>query len=183
MEELKAYKIEFMGLSSGNHQFSFDIGSVFFDCFAHSEIHHGDIHLDLRLEKEENMLVFDFDFNGWIEVVCDRCLDAYREEVAFERRIYFKFGDEHTEQTEDIIVIPHEQSQVDISQYVYEFLHLVLPLRRVHPDDDQGRSGCDPDMLARVEAYNTGGAHQYTEKPLEGAPFEALKSLRFKKNN
>ncbi len=183
LEELKAYKIEFMGLPNGKHTFSFDIGSEFFDCFAHSEIRHGDVHLDLHMEKEENMLVFDFNFHGWVEVSCDRCLDMYREPVDFERRIYIKFGEDHSEQADDIIVIPHTETYVDISHYVYEFLHLVLPLRRVHPDDSQGRSGCDPDMLARVKAHSAGNTDPSADKPLEGAPFEALKSLRFKKSN
>ncbi len=183
MEELKAYKIEFMGLSNGNHSFSFDIGDVFFDCFAQSEIRHGDVHLDLQMEKEENMLVFSFDFGGWVELTCDRCLELYREPVGFERRMYFKFGDEHAEQSEDIVVIPHSETQLDMSHYVYEFLHLVLPLRRVHPDDAHGKSGCDPDMLARVKAHSPDKPHSGTDKPLEGEPFEALKSLRFKQNN
>ncbi len=183
LEELKAYKIEFMGLSNGNHTFSFDIGRVFFDCFAHSEIRHGDVHLDLQMEKEENMLVFFFDFDGWVEVTCDRCLDVYHEPVDFERRIYFKFGEDYAEQTDDIIVIPKTESQINVSHYVYEFLHLVLPLRRVHPDDPEGHSGCDPDMLARVQEHAAEKSQPYGDKPLEGAPFEALKSIRFKKNN
>jgi len=182
LEELKAYKIGFMGLAIGNHAFSFDIGRDFFACFAHSEIQHGDVHLDLRMEKEENMLVFDFSFRGWLEVACDRCLDHYREYLDFDRQMYFKFGDAHAEQTEDIILIPHTESEVDVSQYVYEFLHLALPLRRVHPDDAAGQSGCDPDMLARVRAHAADQSGQGTE-PLADSAFEALKSLRDRKNN
>ena len=32
---------------------------------------------------------------------------------------------------------------------IYESICLSLPYQRVHPDDSEGRSTCDPDMLSR----------------------------------
>ena len=36
-----------------------------------------------------------------------------------------------------------------LSQYIYESICLSLPYQRVHPVGSDGKSGCDPDMLAR----------------------------------
>jgi len=38
-----------------------------------------------------------------------------------------------------------------LQQHIYEFIHLALPIRRVHPDDKKGNSTCDPIMLKKLE--------------------------------
>ncbi len=182
MDALTPYKIGFKGLSNGNHHFSFVIGPEFFDCFDQSEIDKAGIHLNLNMEKENSMLVFDFLFSGWIELVCGRCLESYREPVNDQQRIYVKFGEDFIEQSEDVVVIPHSESHIDVTQFVYEFLHLVLPLRRVHPDDESGEFGCDRYMLKRVKEHAPGHRSDSAE-PLSGSPFEALKKLRFNNDN
>jgi len=183
LEALKQYKIGFTGLANGRHHFPFDIGPAFFDCFDHSEIERASVHLDLNLDKESNMLVFDFVFSGWIELVCGRCLGCYHEPVDHQQRIYVKFGDDFKEQSEDVLVIPHTESHFDTAQYVFEFLHLMLPLRRVHPDDEAGASGCDQVMLKRVKEHTPGHRRADSAGPNRESPFEALKSLRFDKDN
>ncbi len=179
MEELKPYKVGFAGLSNGRHRFVFEIGPAFFECFEHSEIVQGLLNLDLELFKEENMLVLEFGFTGWIELFCDRCLEAYHEQFESMETLYVKFGEDHYEQSEDVVVIPSTDSHFDIAQYVYEFIHLRLPLKRVHPDDAAGNSGCNRDMIERAEKLSPGSK----KRPLEGSPFEVLKGLRFNKKN
>lgn len=179
MEALKPYRIGFSGLSNGNHKFSFGIGPSFFDCFEHSEISQGDINLNLELLKEDNMLVFDFWFSGWIELFCDRCLEAYHDRFNYREKLFVKFGESYYEQSEDVVVIPSTDSHFDIAQYVYEYIHLGLPLKKVHPDDAHGNSGCDRDMLERVRRLSPGS----DAEPLEGSPFDVLKNLDFNKDN
>ena len=41
------------------------------------------------------------------------------------------------------------ETEIDLSQYIYESICLSLPYQRVHPVGSDGKSGCDPDMLAR----------------------------------
>ncbi len=183
MEALQSYKIGFTGLSNGKHMFSFDIGSAFFDCFEQSEIAQGKVLLDLNMEKEDNMLVFEFVFKGWVELFCDRCLENYREPVDQQHMIYVKFGEEYSEPGEEVVVIPHGDRYFDVSHYVYEFLHLGLPLRRIHSDKEDGTSGCDQDMLKRAEALSPGNKQTDHNELPDGSPFEALKKLRFNKKN
>jgi len=183
MDALQSYKIGFTGLTNGKHQFSFEIGADFFDCFEQSEIHHGKVFLDLDLDKEDNMLVFGFAFTGWVELLCDRCLDNYREPVDQQHRIYVKFGDVYSEPGEEVVVIPHGDSSFDVSHYAYEFLHLGLPMRRIHHDLENGSSGCDQDMLRRAEALSPGSKPSGHKEMPGNSPFEALKQLRFNKKN
>jgi uncharacterized metal-binding protein YceD (DUF177 family) len=55
------------------------------------------------------------------------------------------------EESEDVVVIPETEYQFDLSSYIYEFIHLALPVRLLHPDDEDGNSTCDPDMLRLLE--------------------------------
>jgi uncharacterized metal-binding protein YceD (DUF177 family) len=46
--------------------------------------------------------------------------------------------------------LPAEEHEIDIKQHLYEFIHLALPIKRVHPDDASGNSTCDPVMLEKL---------------------------------
>ena len=41
--------------------------------------------------------------------------------------------------------------ELDLQQHLYEFIHLALPIKRVHPGDKNGKSTCDPVMLKKLE--------------------------------
>ena len=183
MEELRPYNIEFAGLSQGTHRFSYEIGEEFFDCFEHSEVIYGAISLDLTMEKESDMLVIDFVFKGWVELDCDICLKPYRQPVKHDHRLYVKFGIDFSEQSEDVIVIPSEARHFDIAHYVYEFIHLNLPIKRVHTGDGQEGSECDKEMLDKVARHSVDLKTGNTVESLAPSSQEALKKLRFDKNN
>ncbi len=178
MNPLKRYKIGFVGLSIGIHDFSFDIGADFFDGFGTAAFEQGQVNLLLTLEKSNTMLTFDFQFTGVVMLECDRCLELFPQSYDLQKRILVKFGESFQEPSDEIVIIPSTESHFDISQYVYEFLHLGLPLRRVHPEDQEGQSGCDPVVMERLNSLsgkkpgNTGDAGG-------DSPWDALKSLTF----
>ncbi len=151
LELLKKYKIAFVGLSLGNYQFNFDIDDHFFKCFDNSEITRGNIKLELLMEKSNSMLVLDFNLEGKVELVCDRCSDVYWQSIKSSDRLYIKFGESQYEQTDDIVVIADNETHFDISQYVYEFVHLNLPSRWLHPGGKNRSDNCDPSVLKKLE--------------------------------
>lgn len=179
VDPLQAYKIGFTGLSIGNHLFSFEIDKAFFDCFEQSEIGECAVHLDLGLEKEANMLILDFALSGWLAMDCDRCLDKYREYISIEKLIYVKFGDTYSEKDENVIVIPYGHTHFDIAQYVYEFMHLGLPIRRVHPVDERGVSACNKEMIRKMQQHAPGAESAEKQDGQTPSAWDALKSLKF----
>ncbi|MFO7977207.1 MAG: DUF177 domain-containing protein [Bacteroidales bacterium] len=178
MNPLKQYNIGFVGLSEGTHTFSYELADDFFACFEGSEVSHGKVHLDVILEKSSTMLTFNFHFHGEVEVICDRCAQPFMLPVDSDKRLFVKFGEAFSEPTDEVVIIPHTESHFDLSQYVYEFLHLSLPVRRVHPDDESGKMGCDPEQIKKLE--------EYTKKKTNGdgdhSQWDVLKSLKFKKH-
>ena len=152
MSYLKDFIITFSSLSLGNHSFDLEFDDKFFAQFEFSEIKRGKGTIQVELEKKERMLVFDIMIDGWVEVTCDRCLELFKYDIYTEERLFVKFGEAYEEQSEDVIVIPEGSFEYDLTQFIYELINLALPIKIVHPDDEDGNSLCNPEIIARLES-------------------------------
>ena len=173
---MKQYRIGFVGLSIGKHLFSFEIGPDFFSSFEVAAFEEGKLFLELELEKSNTMLAFHFRFNGEVSLECDRCLENYPQKLDFEKHLLVKFGESYVEQSDEILIIPATESHVDVSQFVYEFIHLGLPVRHVHPDNAGGDPGCKKEVLEKLSQY------QGKTRPGNGeddSTWDALKGIKF----
>ncbi|MEK6615321.1 MAG: DUF177 domain-containing protein, partial [Bacteroidota bacterium] len=83
---------------------------------------------------------------GTINVMCDRCGDAFDFPVWGEKKLIVSLTNARFED-DDIVSIPLDSSEIDISQYLYEYVTLLLPQRRIHPDKGDGTSGCNSEAL------------------------------------
>lgn len=147
MNYLKQFVIPFSGLKPGMHQFDFIVDDKFFEALDYSVFENGMVKISLEMTRQERMLIFDFSFTGYVEVTCDRCLEKFNFPIDANRRLIFKFGEEWQELSEDIIIIPESEYQIDIAHYLYEYISLMLPIKCTHPDDETGKSTCDAEML------------------------------------
>jgi uncharacterized metal-binding protein YceD (DUF177 family) len=173
MDYLKKYVIPFGGLKLGSHHFSFEIDDAFLEHFEHTEIKKGSFRIEVILEKEEKVLSFTFLVSGKAEVTCDRCSEPFLLPVSGTERLIVKFGDSYHEENDEVQIIPLGENQIDVSPFIYEYVHLLLPVRRVHPEDESGNSLCDPEIIRMIEE----GGHETEIDPR----WEVLKKLRSKK--
>jgi len=150
MNVLKEFVIPFVGLKEGIHDYAFDIDAEFFESFEYSEVEQGEIHVDVSMEKQERMLIFNFSIRGKVELPCDRCLSALDLSVEGNERLIVKFGQEWMEESEEILVIPETDSHIDISSFIYEYIMLLLPYKRVHPE---GEGLCDQTIMDKLEQH------------------------------
>ena len=146
MDSLNDFAIPFKGLSLGNHSFDFDVNDTFFEHFEYSEIKKGKVSVEVSLERQERMLVFWFIIQGSVEVTCDRCVDVFDHPINGREQLIVKFGQERMEESEDVLVIPHTDYQIDLAPIIYEFINLLLPIRHVHPMNEDGEYACDPEV-------------------------------------
>ena len=170
MDYLKQFVIPFGGLKPGVHQFFFEVDDLFFEQFEHSEIKKGNFTVEVDFEREEKMLILNFVINGKVEIPCDRCYESFLLPVSGKERLIVKFGAGFHEENEEVQIIPLGETQIDISPFIYEFVHLLIPFRRVHPEDENGNSLCDPDIIKRID-----------EREATSGPdprWEALKKLK-----
>lgn len=186
-KKMKEYGIAFKGLKEGEHLFNYHLKDAFFELFEQPQVETGDLMATVKLIKSSRMLEFQFQIDGEVGAICDRCLSEVMVPVNYEGTIYVNFGDEYDEPTEEIVVIPHEEHTFNIARFLYEFIVVSLPIRHVHPDNEDGTPGCDPEMLDRLSEYMVDQEPAFTdeedenEEPIDPR-WDELKKL-FNKNN
>jgi len=153
VDKLKDYNISFKGLKNGLHKFEYQIGASFFDLFENPLVENGLLNAVVSLNKNQNMLVVDFNISGKVNSICDNCLEPVEIPVDCSNRLYFNFGHEHAEQSEEIIVLSYEEHQINVAQWLYEFIIVSLPIRHIHPEDENGNSTCNTQMLEKLDEY------------------------------
>ncbi|PWE00502.1 YceD family protein [Marinilabilia rubra] len=149
----KDYDIAFKGLKDGEHLFEFKLGNTFFELFEQPQVETGDLLATVKLIKSSRMMEFQFQIEGEVGTTCDRCLSNVDVPIDYEGTIYVNFGDEYDEPTEEIVVLPHEAHTFNVAEFMYEFIVVSVPIRHVHPDNEDGTPGCDPEMLEKLNEY------------------------------
>lgn len=144
-EYLKQFVIQFSGLKIGRHEYAFEIGPLFFEHFTIEDVNTGEIHVDFSLTKRENMLELEFEFDGFLSSECDRCLDPLNIPIVSENDLRVKFGDEHNEENDELLILAHEEYKIDIAPLLYEFISLQVPLRKVHEENE-----CNQEVISRL---------------------------------
>ncbi|MEJ0032264.1 MAG: DUF177 domain-containing protein [Bacteroidota bacterium] len=97
------------------------------------------------LDKHETFIDADFSITGKARLVCDRSLEPFEEPVKVHKKIMFKYGPEPTELSDEIVVITRDQDQLELGQYMYEFISLEIPIKKLHPkfrdEEDNNEEG------------------------------------------
>ena len=166
------YQIAFSGLNPGMHQFDFQIGDTFFELVDDAEITGGDVTVNVMMAREERMMDLHLEISGKVRVPCDRCNELIEVDVNGSERLIIKLGDHYYEESEDVQVIPDTAHQFDLSPFLYEYIHLLLPIRRVHPEDKKGNSQCNPDVILKLK--------ELSERHIQDPRWEVLNQLKKK---
>jgi uncharacterized metal-binding protein YceD (DUF177 family) len=146
---LRDYAIAFAGLKEGRHEFEFKIDDTFFSGFEETEIHKGSLVASVLLERGVNFLDLKIGIRGTVEVLCDRCLEPFNLPVDCTNILYVRFGEKSYEQSEEVIILAAGESEINMAQYFYEFVHLALPYRKIHSLIPGGT--CDKEMLNKLK--------------------------------
>jgi uncharacterized metal-binding protein YceD (DUF177 family) len=151
VNHLKEFNIRFRGLSVGFHKYNWEIDKKFFEAFENADIEDSNLKVEVMLEKQDRMMILNFTIQGEVKVLCDRCLDDLHLPVDLKEIYIIKFGPEKKEESENVIVIPESEYQIDISLLINEYVTLSLPIRKVHADNDDGSTGCNRVVIKKLE--------------------------------
>ena len=138
MKSTNEYLIPFVGLKLGKHQFEFKINKKFFDEFSFDEFESCDIIADAVLEKKTTMLEINFKHKGTVNVPCDLTGEPFDLPIKGKIKLVVQFGDEFNNDNDELLILPHGEHQIDLSQYIYEMIVLSIPQKRVHPGVKDG---------------------------------------------
>jgi uncharacterized protein len=147
------YTIPISGLKEGLHYYDFEINKEFFDQFEESEIKEGSLTAVVDASKLKTHLDLSVRIKGSVNILCDRCLEEFRQLVSCENKLLVKFGRVSDFSDPDIITLPADEHELDLRQYFYECIILALPIQRMHPADKSGKSACDPEMLNKLKEH------------------------------
>lgn len=133
--KLSLYKIPLRGLSEGSHTFDYKIENQFFKLIADedSDVHRGLVDVVVEVKRKGNLFEMGFTLKGEVFVPCDRCLDDMLIEIDTANRLIVKFGKEYSEESDEIVVIPEDDGEINIAWFLYEFIALNVPMKHVHP--------------------------------------------------
>ncbi len=151
MEKLSDFWIPYKGLSIGEHRYQFDVGESFFEVYKNSDINKASLQVELLLNKKETHIELNFVIEGAVVLTCDRCLEDMQYPLEIEQNLYIKFGDEFSEEDENLYVLPDSEDIIDISVFVDELITVAIPMRKVHEEDEEGNPTCPNNMFKYIE--------------------------------
>ncbi len=161
------------GLAAGKNEFSWQAGKEFFEAFENTEILDAELDVTVTVEKSGRYFGVDCEIDGSVTVACDRCLEDLKMPVETDVMLSVKFGNEetsedHQEGEREIVFVPEGDAEFDMSQIIYDYVCLALPMQRHHEE-----GGCSPEAMK----WLTGGETEEAGTLGENNPFAALKGL------
>ncbi|HNP47800.1 MAG TPA: DUF177 domain-containing protein [Bacteroidia bacterium] len=174
MSAPRDFVINFGSLGRAEHEFEFEVNDSFFQRFENSIVQKGQVDVLVVLEKKEHMLLLDFTIEGRVTVQCDRCLEDLDLDIESYNELVVKIGEESGEEAEDVIVLSNREYELDLAQFIYEYISVIIPLRNVH-EDENGNPDCDPEILKELEKHLS--HEEEEEKPPSDPRWDGLKGI------
>ena len=153
MDNTKEFLIPFIGLKLGKHHFEYHINKTFFEIFDYHEFNNSDIKVNVVLEKKSTLLELSFKHKGTVNVPCDMTNEEFDLPIKGTIKLIVRFGDEFNDDNEELLIIPHGEHQLDVSQYIYEMIVLSVPSKRIHPGIKDGT--LDNEALKKLKQLST----------------------------
>ena len=114
MCSLEPLKIDLKGLKQGLNSFEFDLDDAYFKAIDAPEVHRGNVHLALSVERVGDFFTFVFKEKGVVVIPCDICLDDMEQEIEAENELAAKFGEEYSE-GDDCVIVAENEGMLDIA--------------------------------------------------------------------
>ena len=144
---VRAYSVNIVGLTNKAHHFSFEMGDAFFEQYGRQLVSQGSLKADVTLDKHETFIDATFLIHGSVKLTCDRSLDTFNHPIDTEKKLVFKYGDANQELSDEIVMIHRDSDSLELGQYIFEFIALEIPMKKLHPrfrdeeEEDDGSTG------------------------------------------
>ena len=175
MKKLNDFVIPFIGLKPGKHQYEYQIDKAFFENFDYHEFEAADIKVNVTLDKKSTLMEIHFKHKGTVTVPCDLTSELYEQPVKGQFMLVVKFGDEYNADSDEMLILPHGEYQVDISQYIFETIALSVPQKRIHPGVKDGT--LESEALAKLQELAVKEIKEQPEEQENDPRWDTLKKL------
>ncbi|MBR5043586.1 MAG: DUF177 domain-containing protein [Bacteroidales bacterium] len=120
---MQPFIVKLNGLASGRTVFNWKADVKFFEQFGNTDILAADLDVTAKVVNHGATVDVECGVEGKVTVPCDRCLDD------LELDVETNFSEVYTP----------DDSSLDLSQDIYDYVCTALPLQRVHPEGE-----CNP---------------------------------------
>ena len=148
MGKFELYTIDLKSLTPGTHDFEYLLENKFFVDIDGNEVQKGHVHVHLTIKKSSMAFELNFQIAGTVIVPCDRCLDDMELPIETQDKLIVKFGKEYAEESDEIVIVPEEESSINIAWFLYEFIALAIPIKHVH-----AAGKCNKAMAAKLRQH------------------------------
>ncbi|MCD6010465.1 MAG: hypothetical protein K0Q79_327 [Flavipsychrobacter sp.] len=183
MKHNREFEIAWQGLKPGPHTYVYDIDDRFIQERGEVDdsFKNWNAKVTLGFDKHESFFMLHFDIDGYVTVPCDRCGDEFKLRLWDEFDLVIKLTDEagKIDDEDDVVFIPRSETVIDISNWVYEFLMLSVPLQHIHPDKPDGKPGCNAQALKLLEKLKE--PSEPVKNPMWKEQLEKFKEVKGKK--
>ncbi|MFN4145365.1 MAG: YceD family protein [Runella sp.] len=178
MKTLTQYDIDIYGLKDKQYVYEFEASDSFFEALEQEMIQKGHFKVNLTLDKSATMIQLRFVISGNIIQVCDRSLEEYQEPIELKKQLILKFGDRNEELSDDIELIRHDTVRINIAKYLFEYIALALPMKKLHPRYRQNEIEITDNEPSDILIYQTPNDTSSDEILDEDPRWAALNHLR-----
>lgn len=172
------YCIDFAPLKDGEHHFNFTVdGSLVQDL---SIIDFEDISAEVTvvLIKKHDLMTLHFKMSGSVQTTCDRCLEICTLPIESSATLYAREKRRNDDDADNLIFIDAEALSIDLTHYIYESVMVALPIKRIHPDAEDGSSTCTGEIASMVHFEEDEADADETDKPADPR-WDGLKNIKF----
>ncbi|MGN1211342.1 MAG: YceD family protein [Candidatus Cryptobacteroides sp.] len=160
------------GLTAGRKEYRWNVGREFFNSFGNEDILDADISIEASAVKAGQGADVDCRVEGTVTVRCDRCLAELKMKVSPSIRLNVRYGHEagidDSDPEREVITVPETDTELDMSQVIYDYVCLDLPITRIHPEGE-----CDESVAGRLGTSTVSSA----DSDPSDSPFASLNGL------
>ena len=152
MGNRREFEIAFVGLTPGIHEYDYEITDKFFEPYQEQDFKNCHATVKLKLDKKPGFLLLKFEVGGNLETNCDRCGNNLKIDLWDEFNIVVKMVDEpevmnDQEEDPDVYYISRTESHLNVSDWIYEFINLSIPMQKICRYDNADGPQCNPAAL------------------------------------
>jgi uncharacterized protein len=173
LKSLKTYSIPFTGLKLGKHYFEYEIKDDFFNEFDYSLVKKANLFCKVELDKQETMLILNFDITGTVTSTCDRCLQEYQQPIDIHEQQIARFTEEEMGEDDEIITLGRNDNEIEIAGLIYEYVNVALPFI-ANCSNESDEKQCDEEMLDNLNKLSANDEQEEKADPR----WDALKKLK-----
>lgn len=137
--EFTDFIIKIRSLKNGTQHFEYKLERPFFAEFGNSEILDASLDVDVEIEKGSGWMRVNFLVCGSVVTECDRCLEDLEIPLNIKSSLAVKFartGEMEDEGSDEMVIVDPSDGELDLKQYIYDYVCINLPLQRVHKEGE-----------------------------------------------